>query len=322
MKGLSILSTGSYVPPNVVTNEMFAQIVDTSDEWISTRTGIKERRMVSGDTAATMAVKAALEAVKGFDREKISVIITATLSGTTLIPGVSCVVQKELGLRENILAFDINAACSGFVYGLHTARGLLSEGEYALIIGSETLSNIVDYKDRNTCVLFGDGAGAVLAGLSSGDYGFVCGTVGSETVITCPGIDNGKNPFFPVERKKEKPYMYMEGREVFKFAVEKIVKSIETLLRENNLAREEIDYYVCHQANSRIIGTAAKKIGVDAERFFMNIDKYGNTSAASIPVALDEMAREGLLRGGKRIICTGFGGGLTYGAVYLNIEGQ
>ncbi len=321
MDGIKILSTGSYLPEKKVTNDMMSEIVDTSDEWISSRTGIRSRNFVVDEDTSTMAVKAAKNALKnGIEKEKIGVLIVATFSPDYMTPSTACIVQKELELPEQIIAFDLNAACSGFIYALHTAESLLRSmpGKYALVVGSETISKVTDFHDRNTCVLFGDGSGAVVLTLQEGyDSSFFCGVQGSDETIYCKGVQNKGTPFGGKQKKEPEHYIFMNGREVFRFAVDSIQKSVRQLLVQSNSSIEDIDYFVCHQANYRILSSAAKKLGVEEKKFYTNLEHCGNTSAASIPVALNEMEKKGLLKEGMKLICAGFGGGLTYGAVQL-----
>lgn len=306
MKGLKIVSTGSCHPQNAVSNDKLSETVDTSDEWISTRTGIRQRYFSEGETNVDLASNAAKQALErsGISVDEIGACVVATFTPDKLTPSVACVVQNKLGLPKGALCFDINAACSGFIYALNVARGILmqSEKKYALVIGSEVISRVLDFADRSTCVLFGDGAGAAVVTLSENtEYEFTCGSDGNDAILSCPTTGG----------------LQMDGREVFKFAVGIIPKCIDTLLDKSGLALDDIDYVVCHQANERIISHVVKKIKAPSDKFFMNLQKYGNTSAASIPLALDEMASGGLLKEGMKIICVGFGSGLTWGGVLL-----
>lgn len=306
MKGLRIVSTGGCHPKNAVSNDKLSETVDTSDEWISTRTGIRQRYFCESETNAEIASgagKLALERAK-ISPNEIGVCIVATFTPDNATPSVACMVQKNLGLSNETLCFDISAACSGFVYALNVARGILlqSEKKYALVIGSEIISRKLDFSDRSTCVLFGDGAGAAVVTLDENAlYEFTCGSDGNDEILSCP-TGGG---------------MKMDGREVFKFAVSIIPKSVDDLLTKSELALDDIDYVVCHQANERIISHVVKKMKAPPEKFFMNIQKYANTSAASIPLALNEMAENGLFERGMKIICVGFGAGLTWGGILL-----
>ncbi len=306
MKGLKIVSTGSSHPENAVSNYKLSETVDTSDEWIATRTGIRQRYFSEGETNADLASDAAKQALEraGISADEIGVCIVATFTPDNATPSVACMVQQKLGLSKDTLCFDLNAACSGFIYALNVARGLLMQGgkKYALVIGSEVISRVLDFADRSTCVLFGDGAGAAVVTLSEDSvYEFTGGADGNQEILNCPTSGG----------------LQMDGREVFKFAVGIIPECIDTLLDKSGLTLDDIDYVVCHQANERIISHVVKKLKAPSEKFFMNLQKYGNTSAASIPLALDEMSCEGLFKEGMKIICVGFGAGLTWGGILL-----
>lgn len=310
MDGLKIVSTGSYLPARVVTNDDMSKIVDTSDEWISSRTGIKQRHYCADDTAISMAVSSGAAAIErsGVCVDEIGALIVTTFQSEYCTPSVASIVHKQLGLSPNIPAFDLNAACSGFVYALHVARGLLlqSPKPYALIIASETLSKVTDFTDRATCVLFGDASGAALVKLEKDSiYHCILGNDGNREVLYCGGPSNDDR------------YIRMDGKEVFRFAVEAIPECVNALLEESKLTIDDINYIVCHQANKRILDSAIKRLKADDGKFYVNLDKYGNTSSASIPVALDEMNTAGLLKKGMKIICAGFGAGLTKAGVLL-----
>ena len=322
MKEVKIISFGSYVPERVVKNEELQKVVDTSDEWISSRTGIKERRISEGDNTSDLAAKAAMVALKrtNLNPEDIDLIIVATTSPDNFTPATACVVQGLLG-AVNAFCFDMNAACSGFLFALNTAAQFIKTGQCktALVIGAEVLSKIVDWTDRNTCVLFGDGAGAVVVTASEvpGILSVHSGSDGSKgMVLTCKA--SPLNNLF-VKDETSNSYIAMNGKEVFKFAVKVIPDSVEKLLRDTNLTLQDIKYIVPHQANMRIIDFAAKKLEVDIDKFYVNLDRFGNTSAASIPIALNEMYEKGLLLKGDKIIAVGFGGGLTWGAALIEI---
>lgn len=311
MKGLRIVSTGSALPERILTNDDLSKIVDTSDEWITSRTGIKERRLSSEeDKNYLFASKAGERAIEraGISKDDIGVVIVATVTPDYMFPSTACMVQKILGLSEEVMSFDMAAACSGFLYGLKTAKGLLEnmDKKYALVIGSEQLSRLLDFNDRSTCVLFGDGAGAAVVELSdTKDYYQKTWSRGDENVLSCKG------PGF------SEMYLQMDGRGVFKFAVKAVKDAIDAILEEKNITIEDVDYIVCHQANQRIIDSVRKKYDTPEEKFYVNLQKYGNTSAASIPIVLDEMMTEGLLSEGKKIIAVGFGGGLTWSSALL-----
>ena len=320
--GLKILGTGGYVPPLTVSNEEFAAIADTSDEWIRSRTGIGERHFADGESSLDLAAQAAHRAMDdaGAAPEQIGVVVCATATHEYLFPSLACRVAQALGLSEQVLAFDLNAACSGFLFALHTAQCLLGERRdaYALVIGSEVLSRITDFEDRSTCILFGDGAGAVVAGLGDGGPTlFDSGAIGGTQVLSCPSGLTARNPFASVQELPQRPRIHMDGREVFRFAVDSVSASITRTLAQGGLAPGDVDWYVCHQANQRILKAVAKRLDIPLERFFCNIGHRGNTSAASIPLALDELHRSGLLRRGQRVVLSGFGGGLTYGSLYF-----
>ena len=310
--GLHVLGFGHYAPKKAVTNDDLGKIVDTNDEWISSRTGIRQRHFVENETGYELAIHAAEMAVRDarIDVSEIGACVYATVRAENVTPSNACIVQKALGLPTDIPCFDINAACSGFMFGLSIARGLLmqSSKKYALVIGSETLSKILDMTDRSSCILFGDGAGAAIIELSDTHRFFIdLGTDGNTEVLTCSNENNTDR------------FVRMNGQEVFKFAVRTVPASIERLMKEAAVTADEIDYFVCHQANIRIIEAVAKKLDQPMEKFFVNLDRYGNTSSASIPIALSEMKEQGLLKPGMKIISVGFGGGLTWGGAYFEL---
>lgn len=318
MYNVEIIGTGSCTPDRIVNNDELSQIVETSDQWISERTGIKERRISTGETTSELAVKAGQRALEnaGIKAEELDLIIVATITPDKFFPSTACIVQKELNAHK-AMCFDISAACTGFVYGLDIAAQYLKNGVYkkALVIGAEVLSKIVDWKDRNTCVLFADGAGAAV--LCRGENGLLSSFTGADGAggdyLECSAVPL-KNAFFSNDTEDKTPYLTMNGKEVFKFAVRIMVECINQVLDKEGCALEDIRYILPHQANTRIVEATAKKLSISIDRFFMNLDKYGNTSGASIPIALDEMSRKGLLNKGDRIIMVGFGAGLTYGA--------
>ena len=326
MGNVIIKGTGRYVPERIVTNFDLADIVDTSDEWITSRTGIRERRITTGENTSQLAYHAAESALldAGITAEELDLIIVATVTPDMFTPATACLLQSLLGAHK-AAAFDINAACTGFIYGLDVAMQFMKNGVYknVLVVGAETLSKIINWKDRNTCVLFGDGAGAVV--LSSSDKNgigsIIIGSDGSKgSVLQCQALPVN-NPYAENAKASEQcSEIAMEGREVFRFATGVMGDSIEEILRRENLKAEDIKYFVPHQANFRIIDYAAKKINVDISKFYVNLDRYGNTSSASIPMALDEMNKNGLLSKGDKIIIVGFGGGLTYGAAFVQWE--
>ena len=320
MRTARIIGTGSSVPDRIVTNEDLAGIVDTNDEWIRERTGIKRRRLSEKETTSRLAAEAAERAVEnaGIPPEEIGLILVATSTADSLFPNTACLVQKEIGSRGAV-CFDLNAACTGFLYALNAAEGMIAAGmcDTALVIGAENMSKVIDWSDRSTCILFGDGAGAaVIQAAETGWIGTDCGSDGSRgDVLTCPGrpLEN----FLTGSPEKESEYLKMDGQAVFKFAVKTVPASIQKLLDETGVSKEEIRYYVLHQANERIIAAAAKRLGEPLEKFPVNLSEYGNTSAASIPILLDEMNRAGKLSRGDKIVLAGFGAGLTWGTTLL-----
>ncbi|OFI06624.1 3-oxoacyl-[acyl-carrier-protein] synthase 3 [Clostridium acetireducens DSM 10703] len=322
MTKAEIVSTGMYVPNNIVTNDNISKIVDTNDEWIKSRTGISERRISINENTSDLATKAALKALKtgNINPKDIDLIIVATCTPDSFIPSTACIVQKNIK-ATNAFCFDIDAACSGFIYGVNIARQFIENKSIkkALIIGSETLSKIVDWKDRNTCILFGDGAGAVILkeGESSGiisSYMESCGDKGD--FLRCDTVPL-YNPYSKCNTKEHINKVSMEGREIFKFAVKAIIKTIKKVLQCSNYNIDDIKYIVPHQANYRIIDYVSKKLNIDKNKFYVNLDKYGNTSSASIPIALDDMNSKNLINNNDKIILVGFGGGLTSGGLLI-----
>ena len=318
MNEVQIIGTGSYAPLNIMTNHELSKIVDTSDEWIVSMTGIKQRHISTGENTSDLATKAATFALKNANikAEDIDLIIVASTSPDQFVPATACIVQGNIG-AVNAMAFDISAACTGFIFALNIAMQFLKTGQRkrALIIGADVLSKIVDWTDRNTCILFGDGAGAAVleAGSVRGIISINSASEGQKgKFLTCPTVDV-KNTYTK-GTENFKATISMDGKEIFKFAVKTIASSISRILKENNYTLDDIKYVVCHQANFRIIEFVVRKLKADKEKFFVNLDKYGNTSAASIAIALDEMNKENLLTVGDKIILVGFGGGLTYGA--------
>jgi len=321
MNEVQIIGTGSYAPLNIMTNQQLSEIVDTSDEWIISMTGIKQRHISRGENTSDLATKAAISALKDakVKAEDIDLIIVASTSPDQFVPATACIVQGNIG-AVNAMAFDISAACTGFIFALNIATQFLKTGDRtrALIIGAEVLSKIVDWTDRNTCILFGDGAGAAVLEVGS-LRGIISINSASEgrkgKYLTCPTVDV-KNTFTK-GNEDFKAIISMDGKEIFKFAVKTIASSVTKILKENNYTIEDIKYIVCHQANFRIIDFVVKRLKADKDKFFVNLDKYGNTSAASIPIAMDEMNKKNLLKAGDKIILVGFGGGLTYGACLI-----
>lgn len=322
-----LAGTGSYVPEKILTNEDLTKIVDTSDEWITTRTGIKTRHVVSeGETTATLSAEAARRALKdaGMEPEELNLIILGTITPEMVFPSTACFVQDMIGAK-NAWAFDLSAACSGFVYGLSIAQQFVSSGLYknALIIGAETLTRITNYKDRGSCILFGDGAGAViLKSASEGPQGVMYSTSFSDgsgwTALNCPAYGS-RNPVGKTLADPAMTYMYINGREVYQTAVRRIVELVNECLEKCDLDVEDIAMFIPHQMNARIIESVGKRLKFTDDRIFINIDKYGNTSAASIPIALDECRRLGKLKSGDIVLLVAFGGGLTWGANVIQL---
>lgn len=314
-----IIGTGSCLPEKVVTNDFLSTIVETNDEWISSRTGIRQRHIAVGETTASMSAEAGRRALEsaGMKAEDIELIVVATCTPDTLVPNTACLVQSELG-AVNAVAFDLSAACSGFVFALNMVDSYFQAGVYknALIIGAETLSRIVDWSDRTTCVLFADGAGAaVVQAADQGVMAFSQGSDGTRGGAIYVKNRENYNPF--VTEQKPMDYLYMDGGEVFKFAVKKVPESIQETLTKVGLTVDDIDCFLLHQANARINQSIAKKLKVSIDKIPMNVDKCGNTSAASVPLILDEVNRKGMLKSGDKVVLAGFGSGLTWGTTVL-----
>lgn len=314
-----IIGTGSCLPDKIVTNDFLSTIVETSDEWISSRTGIRQRHISIDETTVSLSAKAARRALEsaGVKPEELDLIIVATCTPDTLVPNTACLVQSELG-AVYATAFDISAACSGFVFALNLVDVYMQTGMYrtALVIGAETLSRIVDWKDRTTCVLFADGAGAAV--VRGAETGVIASTLGSDGrkggVIYVKNREN-YNPFVPEQKPMD--FLYMDGAEVFKFAVKKIPEVIRETLEKADLTVDDISLFLLHQANARINQSIAKKLKISIDKVPMNVDRCGNTSAASVPILLDEVNRKGLLKSGDKIVLAGFGSGLTWGVLIL-----
>lgn len=303
-----------------VTNEDISKLVDTSDEWITRRTGIKSGYISRQENTSDLGLSAAKMAIEdaGIDRAEIGLIIAATMTPDNFTPSTACLIQQKLGLSDcEVTAFDLNAACSGFIYALKTALALLPEHKKALVIGAETLSKLIDWTDRSTCILFGDGAGAVVLGREKGPcadfYTRSCGD--GKQVLTAGGISMNALCNSP----KDYSYLKMDGQEVFRFAVNAIADASMKVLHKNNLSMEDIDLIIPHQANIRIISAAARKLGMPESKFFTNLQNYGNTSAASVAIALAQCRQEGRLKKGMKILLVGFGAVLTYVAAYINL---
>ena len=315
----AIFGTGSALPKRIVTNTDLTEFLDTSDEWIADRTGIRERRLAVEETTTTLSIEASQAAIldAGISPEEIGLILVATLTPDGSMPNTACKVQEAIGAK-NAMCYEINAACSGFMYGLQTAHAFISSGmlKYALVVGAETLSKIMDWTDRGTCVLFGDGAGAAILGAS--EDGIICiegGADGSKGhVLTC-GNAPLVNPY--VKQPATSQYVAMDGQEVFRFAVRKIPEIVNALLEKGNKKKEDLSLVLLHQANKRILQSAAKRLDVPESMFPMNLDRYGNTSAASVAILLDEVHKNGQIKSGDLIAMAGFGGGLTWAGLLL-----
>ncbi|QHW30102.1 ketoacyl-ACP synthase III [Paenibacillus rhizovicinus] len=321
---VGIIGTGKYVPERVLTNKDLEQMVETNDEWIVTRTGMRERRIAAPEQATSdLAYEASLVALKaaGLTAEDIDLIIVATITPDMFFPSTACLLQEKLGARK-AAAFDLSAACSGFIYGLATASNMIATGMYkhVLVVGAECLSRITDYTDRNTCILFGDGAGAVVLGQvpeGRGFQSFELGADGSggELLRVCGGGSRMPSSAESIEGKQH--FIYMAGNEVYKFAVRIMGNAAEEALRKAGIDKKDIDLLVPHQANIRIIQSALNRLDLPQEKCMINLDKYGNVSAASIPIALAEAVEQNRVNEGDRIVLVGFGGGLTWGASVL-----
>lgn len=318
-----IKGTGSALPEKIVTNEELATIVDTSDEWIKERTGIGSRHVSTGETVASLASMAAKKALDdaGVSAEDVDIIIVASCSSEMALPCVACQVQSEIGASKAV-AFDLNAACSGFLFAMNSVDAYITSGVYknALVIGSEVLSKIVDWEDRGTCILFGDGAGAVYFEKDerkASPMFFVQRSDGTKGHVLACGQREHKNAFYTGEEASK--YVTMDGREVFRFATRQVPDVILEMLNNANLTPDDIDCFVLHQANLRIIESIAKRLKSDPAKFPTNVQRVGNTSSASIPILLDEVRRAGNLKPGMKIVLSGFGAGLTYSACLMEL---
>jgi 3-oxoacyl-[acyl-carrier-protein] synthase-3 len=324
LQGCAITGVGSYVPERILTNADLEKIVDTTDEWITSRTGIKERRIAAeGEHTSTMAVHAshrALEQAK-LDPADLDLIIVATITPDMPFPATACIVQQQLGATK-AAAFDLEAACSGFIYALEIGHSFIASGVYdnILIIGAEKLSTIIDWEDRNTCVLFGDGAGAAVLQRREGARGVLATRLGSDgtkaDILAMPG--GGCRQPATVDTVNERiHFLKMEGKEVYKSAVTAMTAAAREVLERSGLTMEDIKFLIPHQANQRIINAIGDRLGAREDQVFINLHKYGNTSAASVAVALDEVVRSGKIQRGDKILIIAFGAGLTWGATVL-----
>ncbi|MMZ55251.1 3-oxoacyl-[acyl-carrier-protein] synthase 3 [compost metagenome] len=324
LRPVGVIGTGKYVPEKILTNKDLEEIVETSDEWIVSRTGIQERHIAAPEQATSdLAYEAAIKALEsaGMTAQDLDLIIVATVTPDMAFPSTACILQDKLGAK-GAAAFDLSAACSGFVYGLATATSFIKTGIYnnALIIGADCLSRITDYTDRNTCVLFGDGAGAVVIGEvpeGRGFQSFDLGAEGAGGTLLKLEAGGSRLPASADTLENKQHYIYMNGREVFKFAVRVMGTATVDVLEKAGLSKDDIDLFVPHQANVRIIQSAMQRLDLPEEKVVVNVHKYANTSAASIPLALVEAAEEGRMKEGDRVLMVGFGGGLTWGASVL-----
>ena len=301
---IKVATSGKYTPSTIVTNADLEKIVETSDDWITSRTGIKERRKADIESATDMAYYAALDAIErgNYDKSKIDLVIVATITSERQTPSVANLVMGRLGLKEGIMSFDVNAACTGFVYALEIASSLISTNQYqsALVIGAERLSNVIDYTDRNTCILFGDGAGAVV--------------IEVDPTAKASFYNASKADLADVLTVDKT--IRMDGKKVYQFATDVVEKSIRHILEVNQLTVDDIDAILPHQANERIILSVSKSMGIPMSKFELNIASYGNTSAASIPILISEYQ---VNNKNKRVLLVGFGGGFTWGSAIVEV---
>ena len=315
MNAIKLLGTGRHVPSRCLTNDDLSRMVDTSDQWIRERTGIVTRFLCGegeGNTSSALAAaKTAMERA-GVGPGDIGVCVAATFTPDHATPSLACELHQLLGFAETTPAFDVNAACTGFLHALETARCLLAAGRLrapcALVVGSEALSRITDFTDRSTCVLFGDGAGAAVIRLTDdAPYACVLGARGDAEILRAGGAGDSDR------------FIHMDGPAVFRFAVDAVPKCIDAVLAQAGMTLSQVDHVICHQANSRIIDYVVRRLKAPPEKFYKNMDRYGNTSAASIPIALDELLEKGLARQGQIALCVGFGAGLTWGGALLKL---
>jgi 3-oxoacyl-[acyl-carrier-protein] synthase-3 len=321
---IKICGTGSALPEKIVTNDDLSRIMDTSDEWISSRTGIRARHLAVEETTTGMSVQAARSAMEeaGILPEELDLIIAATLSPDHVLPTLACEVQAALGASRAV-AFDLHAACSGFLFSMNTAAAYLRSGIYknALILGAETLSKMLDWEDRGTCVLFGDGAGAAVLrelpddGSGAGLKGFAQYSDGSRGQVLACANRAVNHPF--ASHAPEYPYVTMDGQAVYKFAVSTVPKVVTDVVEAAQLTLSDIDHFVLHQANRRIIESVAKRLKQPIEKFPMNLQECGNISAASVPILLDSLNKNGMIKQGETVVLAGFGAGLTWGAAVV-----
>ncbi len=322
----AIIGSGFYVPEKILSNFDLEKIVETSDEWITTRTGIRERRLAAdNETTSDLALKASLKAISnaGIKKEEIDYIIVATVTGDYIFPATANVLAYKLGLK-NIPSLDISAACSGFVYGLEVARALFESGLYKniLLVGAEIFTRKINWKDRNTCVLFGDGAGAVLISESKGEDGILStfnSSDGEKTNLLLIEAGASFKPFNKETLEDGSIYITMNGREVYKDAIIRMYESLEIAINRANLKIDDIDFFIFHQANKRIIDSIAEKYNIPQNKLIINLDKYGNTSAATIPIALAESIENGIIKKGNLIALSAMGAGFTWGGAVIKL---
>jgi len=320
---VSIIGTGSYVPEKVLTNHDLEEIVDTTDEWIHSRTGMRERHIAAADQATsdlgTEAAKAAL-ADAGISAEEVDLLVVATLSPDMFFPSTACFVQEKIGAK-NAFCYDLGAACSGFLFALDNARNQIASGavKTALVVGAEKMSTFIDWEDRSTCILFGDGAGAAVLRAGGEGRGVMQSVMGSDgslaDLLWTPG-GGSRNPASHEMIDQRQQYLKMQGREVFKHAVVRMTEAVVQALEKNNVGADEIKCFIPHQANIRIIDSIAKRLGI-ADRIYTNVEKYANTSSAALAIALDEAVKDGTIQRGDLVALTVFGGGFTWGANVL-----
>jgi len=315
---------GSYVPEKILDNKELSLKVETSDDWIRTRTGIRERRIASSDQPTSeLALNAARKAIEAaqIQTDQIDLVIVATITPDMAFPSTACILQHKLGLGK-VACFDLEAACSGFLYSLDVADGMLASGRYkcALVIGAEKMSSILDWEDRTTCVLFGDGAGAAII-MTEGDgpnlVGFRSGADGSNPSLLHQPAGGSKQPASIASIENREHFLKMNGKEIFKSAVRVMEKATRELLKANGLETQDVDHVIPHQANVRIVESMAQRLEIPLEKFFCNLDRHGNTSAASIPIAFDEACQRGIFRKGEIGVLVAFGAGLTWSATLI-----
>lgn len=325
--GVNILGLGSYVPEQKLTNDDFKRFVETDDEWIRTRTGITERRMAGWEPTWYMGLKAVEQAIEraGISPEEVGLIISTSVTPDFLTPSMACVIQGKIG-AVNAAAFDLGAACSGFVYAVDTAERFLRTDDklkYAVVVANEALSRFLDFNDRTTCILFGDGAAAAVIEKSDKLYSSALCSDGTGAVNLCarslniaPEVQT-ESDFVDEFPQNGLHHLYQNGKEVYKFATSALPKSFELAAEKIGITKDEIDWFIPHQANVRIIETAAKKLGAPMDKFIVTLDHFGNTSSASIPLAFNEAVEKGLVKRGQKLALIGFGAGLTYGGIIL-----